>query len=69
VKSDPKYAVYARETAMCVDLAYVAMEEDIQAELCHVYGQEREALVRLLTTLRERRAVLDVFARVMSPTA
>jgi hypothetical protein len=53
---------------MCVDLAYVAMEEEIQAELYRVDGPEREALVRLLTRLRERRAVLDVFAEVTCST-
>jgi hypothetical protein len=53
---------------MCVDLAYAAMEEDIQSELNRVDGRERDALARLLKRLRERRVVLDAFAEITSPT-
>ena len=64
---NPKYAAYARQAAMCVDLAYVAMEEDILAERGRANAREREALDRLLTRLREHRAVLDAFAEITSP--
>ena len=59
--SNSKYAGYARETAMCVDLAYVAMEEDIQAELGRVGAKEHVVLARLLKKLHERRALLETF--------
>jgi hypothetical protein len=66
---DPKYAPYARETALCVDLAYDAMEGDILAEIEKASGETREALVRLLVRLRSRRAVLTAFTRLTSPAA
>lgn len=56
--ADTKYLGYARETALCVDLAYVAMEEDILTELNRGPGDDRAALARVLKRLRERRAAL-----------
>lgn len=61
---DSKYIGYARETALCVDLAYVAMEEDILAELDRGNGQDPAALARILRRLRERRAVLGQFTEL-----
>ena len=61
VTVDSKYIGYARETALCVDLAYVAMEEDVLAELDRSDGEDRAALARILTRLRERRAALRQF--------
>ena len=54
---------YARETAMCVDLAYDSVEGDIVAELEHASGDTTEALDRVLRKLRARRAVLDQFIK------
>lgn len=62
---DPKHAPFAKETAMSVDLAYVAMEEDIRAELDSAEFSSRQALQRLLEKLRDRRAVLDEFKRIV----
>lgn len=58
---DPKYAGYARETAMCVDLAYTAVEQDIRAELDRAIGEECAALKRVLQRMQDRRAVLEPF--------
>ena len=60
---DPKYAGYARETAMCVDLAYTAVEQDIRAELHQASGGDSAALKRVLQRMRERREVLEAFSR------
>lgn len=62
--ADNKYIGYARETALCVDLAYVAMEEDILAELDHGDCQDQAALCRLLRRLHERRAALGQFTEL-----
>lgn len=61
---DSKYIGYARETALCVDLAYVAMEEDILTELDRRDCQDRVALGRLLRRLQERRAALGQFTEL-----
>lgn len=61
MSADSKYIGYARETALCVDLAYVAMEEDILAELDRNDGRDHAALARILKRLRERRAALGQF--------
>ena len=58
---DPKYAPYARETAMCVDFAYEAMEGDLCAELEKAEGATRLALGRLLLKLQGRREALSQF--------
>ena len=39
---EAKFASYARETAMCVDLAYSAIEEDIARELDAVSDATRD---------------------------
>ena len=62
--ADSKFIGYARETAQCVDLAYVAMEEDILAELHLGNGDHRTALARILRRLRERRAALGEFVEI-----
>ena len=66
---NPKYAPYARETAMCVDFAYDTFEGDIRAELERANGEAAATLKRLLLRVRERRAVLDQFTRVTSKAA
>jgi len=60
---DAKYAAYARETAMCVDFAYEAMEGDIMAELESANDASREALLRVLKKLRARRDVMAAFTQ------
>lgn len=65
--SDSKYTAYSRETAMCVDLAYVAMEQDINTELRRVGAQERIVLTRLLKRLHARRQVLETFVTATAP--
>jgi cobalamin biosynthesis Co2+ chelatase CbiK len=60
---DSRHVPYAAETAMCVDLALDAMEEDICAELEEADQATSAALNRLLNKLRERRTVLDEFTK------
>jgi len=59
---DTRYAPYAKETALCVDLAYGSMEEDIAAEIQHANGETKVVLMRLLNKLHGRRNVLNVFS-------
>lgn len=66
---DPKHAPYARETALCVDLAYEAMEGDIRAELEATNNTSRDALLRVLEKLRGRREVLADFTQLKKPAA
>lgn len=61
---DAKHAPYARETAICVDLAYDAMEADIRAEIERSGGEAMSVLTRLLNRLRERRSVLLEFTEL-----
>ena len=61
---NPKHAPYARETAICVDLAFDAMEEDILSEMDAARTDSREILIRLLSKLRDRRQVLEEFTRL-----
>lgn len=63
--SDARYAPFARETAMCVDFAYNAMEEDILNEMQRAGEGTRESLQRLLKRLRDRRAVLTQFTELV----
>jgi uncharacterized protein YfcZ (UPF0381/DUF406 family) len=55
---------YAGETASCVDLAYIAMEEDILAEMERVPKSDRTSLERLLRRLKERRSAIKEFLKV-----
>jgi hypothetical protein len=64
VTVDNKYFGYAKETAQCVDLAYLAMEEDIVAELDRSERQDRASLDRLLQRLHMRRAALSQFSEL-----
>ncbi|MGL4398105.1 MAG: hypothetical protein ACRCS9_16330 [Hyphomicrobium sp.] len=66
---DPKHAPYARETAICVDLAFEAMEEDIRSELISADSNSREILLRLLNKLCDRRKVLEEFTRLTTRAA
>lgn len=66
---DAKHVPYAKETAICVDLAYGAMEEEIRAELQRSGGATRDALERLLRKLQGRRRVLEDFTRLTSRSA
>lgn len=52
---------YARETAICVDLAYDTMEEEIRAEMVGSSDETHEALNRLLQKLHVRRKLLEEF--------
>ena len=58
-----RYAPFAKETALCVDFAYDAFQDDIRAELEHSEGSESDALKRLLQKVQARRAVLDSFLK------
>ncbi len=60
---------YARETALCVDLAYEAVEGDIRAELEVASDASRDALLRVLERLRDRREVLADFTPLKRTTA
>ena len=62
---EAKFAPYARETALCVDLAYSAVEEDIERELTAANDATREILLKILRRVRERRAVLEEFATLV----
>lgn len=66
---DSKHAPYARETALCVDLAYEAMEGDIRTELEAANDASRDALIRVLERLRGRREVLADFTQLKKPAA
>lgn len=61
MSAENKYLPYAQETAKCVDLAYVAMEEDLLDEMRLSAGETRVVLGRILDRLRERRAALRCF--------
>jgi hypothetical protein len=63
---DPRYVSYTIDTAISVDVAYIAMEEDIRAELNKPDGSSHKALLGLLQKLLDRRAAIDEFKRVMS---
>jgi hypothetical protein len=65
VAIEAKFAPYARETAMCVDLAYSAIEEDIGRELDTVSDATRDVLLKLLRKVQERRAVLEEFTPLL----
>jgi hypothetical protein len=67
VAIERQYAPYARETALCVDFAYDAMEADINAERDRASGATREALTRLLDKLKGRRSALKQFTELAAP--
>ena len=52
---DTRYVPYTKETAICVDLAYGSMEEDIATEIKHANAETRETLTRILRKLSNRR--------------
>lgn len=60
---------YARETAMCVDLALDAVEADVLAELDRLDASDRASLTRVLSKLRDRRKILDEFTRISTRVA
>ena len=62
---ETKFAPYARETAMCVDLAYSTMQEDIVRELDAASDSTRPVLLKLLCQVQERRAVLEEFTTLV----
>ena len=59
--TETKYSAYSRETAMCVDFAYEAMEEDLRAERDRAAAASREPFDRLLKRLEARRAAINGF--------
>ncbi len=69
MKSQARYAPYSKETALCVDLAYHAVEDDLLAEIAAANGSGRDALERLLKKLRDRRQVLEQFTKIAVPGA
>ena len=64
-----KHVPYARETAICVDLALTAMEEDILTELAQASPLVQEALVRVLAKLRKRRELMTMFTSLTTKAA
>jgi hypothetical protein len=64
VKADSRYIGYTQETARSIDLAYVAMEEDLLCELQRGDEEVRNALARVLKRLRERRAAMAEFVEI-----
>ena len=58
MSNSPTIAAYARETALCVDLAYDAMAEDIAAELARPGGPDKHSLKRILDKLNARRGAI-----------
>ena len=66
---EPQYAAYAKETALCVDLAYSAMEEDILLEISRPGGPSPDALTLLLKKLHDRRAALESFTSLVPRAA
>ena len=63
------YAPYAKETALCVEFAYDAFEEDLRTELKHAVGATEDVLKRLLKKIQERRDVLEVFKNASTASA
>jgi len=61
---DHKYAPYSRETALCVELAYDSVEDDLRAEMQRATGATFQSLERILKRVRERRQVLDQFMQL-----
>lgn len=61
-----KYAPYAQETAMCVDLALDAVEENLRAEMAGATADTAVVLERILDRVMARRSVLDRFLKPKS---
>lgn len=59
--TDAIYLPYARETALCVEVAYEGLEEDLRCELMHAQGEAEAVVQRLLERLTKRREVLEQF--------
>jgi hypothetical protein len=66
--SNFKVTEIACDIAMSVDLAYVALEQDVLAEISCVDGAARQPLERVLQRLQVRREALVEFRRVMART-
>lgn len=62
--SDTRYVRYARETALCVDVAYEALETDLRTELAVANGEAKIALARILARLVQRREALERFKEI-----
>lgn len=62
-----RYAPYAKETAICVDLAYGSVEDDIASEIRSATAETREALNRILQKISSRRSALDSFIDMTRP--
>lgn len=69
MSADAKYMPHVRETALSVDFAFGAMEDDIRAELARSGQPSDEALGRLLSKLQERRAALAKFTLIVAKIA
>ena len=54
---------YARETAVCVDVALASVEDDIRNELDTASDTAVEALRRVLAKLDEHRKILEQFTK------
>jgi hypothetical protein len=60
---DARHLPYARETALCVDVAYEGLEADLRAEIATAESETAVVLNRLLERLAERRETLEKFTR------
>ena len=58
---DARYKPYARETALCVDVAYEGLEAELRLEMTRAGGETKVVLRRLLERLIERREALERF--------
>ena len=63
---EARFAPYARETALCVDFAYSAMEADVLAELDVADGSARQSLSRVLQRLQARRNAISRFSEIVA---
>jgi hypothetical protein len=61
--NDSRYKAHAKETAICVEMAFNTMEEDIKNELATATAPTADALRRVLEKMRERRKTLEQFTR------
>jgi hypothetical protein len=66
VTLEARYRPYAKETALCVDFAYSAMEADILAELTSANGEAQASLRRLLQRLQARRGAISEFSQIVA---
>jgi hypothetical protein len=60
---EPRIRGYAKETALCIDVALAAVEDDIRAELDIAADEACAALRRVLTKLHRQRKLVEQFTK------